>query len=85
MSENDPKLVVQLVEQMARLRWDIRHCDASIPQISTGNHACLTEPAASAETDLAEAAASRHSVSAKIRIEPPAVRTYSTLPAAIQL
>lgn len=30
-------------------------------------------------------AGSRQSVSTKIRIEPPAVRTYSTLPPAIQL
>lgn len=30
-------------------------------------------------------AGSRHRESAKIRIEPPAVRTYSTLPAEIQL
>src|SRR4051812_11041118 len=29
--------------------------------------------------------ASRHSESAKIRMEPPAVRTYSTFPAEIQL
>jgi len=29
--------------------------------------------------------ASRHSESEKIRIDPPAVRTYSTLPAEIQL
>jgi len=42
-------------------------------------------PLVLASATRAGRAGSRHSVSAKIRIDPPAVRTYSTLPAEIQL
>jgi hypothetical protein len=37
------------------------------------------------ERDTALSSGARHSVSTKILTEPPAVRTYSTLPLAIQL
>ena len=64
---------------------DIRNCIRADDR--RGTHACEPGAAvlASDSSDRAEGAASRHSVSAKIRMDPPAVRTYSTLPAEIQL
>ena len=84
--ENDPELVVQAVKQCLKI--------VSLPRVvglrAGGRrrlaHAC--EPGAVLASDSSErvaGAASRHSVSAKIRMDPPAVRTYSTLPAEIQL
>lgn len=65
--QDDPELVVQLVEQVAQITvhtW---------------------RPFVLASASRAGRAGSRHSVSVKMRIDPPAVRTYSTLPAEIQL
>jgi len=84
--EDDPELVVQAMKERLKVM--------SLPRVvglMAGGwrrlaHAC--EPGAVLTSDSSEraaGAASRHSVSAKIRMDPPAVRTYSTLPAEIQL
>jgi len=84
MRENDSQLVIQAVKQ--RLKVEARLRIACAGDRLRSAHAC--GPATVRESDSSERAgdaASRHSVSAKIRMDPPAVRTYSTLPAEIQL
>lgn len=80
--EDDSELIVQPMEKrrkLVRLRRFWR-----LVSEASGRH-----PLVAAETaDCSWRAgwlASRHRVSVKIRTEPPAVRTYSTFPAAIQL
>ena len=85
--EDDAQLIVQTMEQHTKLRgqrsraspvvcWERRSAHAWVPAVGVLS---LSE-----DCELA-VAGSRHNVSAKIRIDPPAVRTYSTLPAEIQL
>ena len=85
--ENDPELVVQTVKQNAELAFESRRARPIVCRQRGRTHAWV--PAAGAlslSEDCALAVAgSRHNVSAKIRIDPPAVLTYSTLPAEIQL
>jgi hypothetical protein len=57
------------------------HVLADQPEIHAGCPAGTELPGACRD----DSPGSRQSVSAKIRIDPPAVRTYSTLPAEIQL
>jgi len=84
MSQNDPQLVVQAVKQ--RLKVEARVRIAGIGAWLLSAHACGPATVREAESsERAGDAASRQSVSAKIRMDPPAVRTYSTLPAEIQL
>jgi hypothetical protein len=84
MGENDPQLVVQAVKQ--RLKVETRLRIAGIGAWLLSAHACGPATVRDAESsERAGDAASRQSVSAKIRMDPPAVRTYSTLPAEIQL
>jgi hypothetical protein len=85
VGEDDTELVVQAMKERLKL----------LPQRFVGPgagdprqeaHAC--EPGAVLTSDSSEragGAASRHRVSAKIRMDPPAVLTYSTFPAEIQL
>lgn len=84
VGEERPELIVQAMKQ--RLKVEVsRHVADAIDPLRDA-HACC--PGAVRESDSwvrAGVAASRHRVSAKMRIEPPAVRTYSTLPAEIQL
>jgi len=82
--QQDPELVIQAMEKRLQIEPCVGIGDAR--RILRAGHAC--GPATARESDSsvrAGAAASRHSVSAKIRMDPPAVRTYSTLPAEIQL
>jgi len=83
--EHHAKLIVQPVEE--RLQIWVRGLSAtSVGGRPRRAHAC--DPTAVLDSCSSERVvdiASRQSVSAKIRIEPPAVRTYSTFPAAIQL
>lgn len=84
MGEDDPELVVQSVKQHPQI--GLRPTGPVIARGGRELHAAL--PAGSCVSSFVSSragAASRHRVSAKIRIEPPAVRTYSTLPAEIQL
>jgi hypothetical protein len=86
MRQDDAELVVQAVKQRLKRLAVLRFVGPSAGDRRRQAHAC--EPGAVLESDSSEragAAASRHSVSAKIRMDPPAVRTYSTLPAEIQL
>jgi len=86
VSEDDPELVVQAVEERRQILALLRLVGPKAGDRGRQAHAC--EPGAVLESESSEragAAASRHSVSAKIRMDPPAVRTYSTLPAEIQL
>ena len=85
--EHDPELIVQAMKE----RLKLMPLQRIVGLLAVGRrrqaHAC--EPGAvllaseSSERDAGDA--SRHSVSAKMRMDPPAVRTYSTLPAEIQL
>src|SRR5688572_54606 len=82
--QDDAQLVVQPVEERAQLRVHLRHVIGRVGnwrEIHAWRPAVLTF----AGSERSVVPASRHNVSANIRIEPPAVRTYSTLPAAIQL
>ena len=85
VSQDDPQLVGQPVKQLAQFRVSLRGPWALV--LTTGNvyiHACW--PAGTEFPGVCRASlGSRHSESAKIRIDPPAVRTYSTFPAEIQL
>lgn len=81
--QKDSELVIQAVKQRLKIQTRVR---IGAREFAGPVHAC--GPAAARESvssERAGAAASRHSVSAKIRMDPPAVRTYSTLPAEIQL
>jgi len=90
MCEHDAELIIQLMKQQAELwiRCEDFHagairtawrCQAECPEV-----ACVPCDPLPFEPD-GRAPASRHSESAKMRIDPPAVRMYSTLPAEIQL
>jgi hypothetical protein len=84
--EDDPELVIQAVKQRLKVVSPPRVVGLMAGGRRRLAHAC--EPGAVLASDSSEraaGAASRHSVSAKIRMDPPAVRTYSTLPAEIQL
>jgi hypothetical protein len=84
MGEEDPQLVIQAVKE--RLKLALLLVGPTADDRRRQTHAC--EPGAVLDSESSEragAAASRHRVSAKIRMDPPAVRTYSTLPAEIQL
>jgi hypothetical protein len=87
MGQDDAELVVQAVKQRLKCLAVLRFVGPGAGDRRRQAHAC--EPGAvlveSDSSERAGAAASRHSVSAKIRMDPPAVRTYSTLPAEIQL
>ena len=85
--QDDSQLVVQLVKQHAELWVHGRgiHLDVIVP---TKRQVHAEWPVVAECATLFEPAgrvASRQSESAKMRIEPPAVRTYSTFPAEIQL
>ena len=76
VGENDPELIVQSMEEFDHCRRTRhRHAQASD---ATG---IRRAPG----TGLRASSGGRHKVSTKILTEPPAVRTYSTLPPAIQL
>jgi hypothetical protein len=85
--QDDPQLVVQLVEKPPHFRAGFNGVGVGTGELWGQVHA--GRPAVwvvlAAMTRVVDVAASLHSVSAKMRIDPPAVRTYSTLPAAIQL
>jgi hypothetical protein len=87
--EDDSELVVQAMKERLKFMGLLRLVGTGAVGRRRQAHAC--EPGAvlaSDDEDSSErvaGAASRHRVSAKIRIDPPAVRTYSTLPAEIQL
>lgn len=84
MGENNTELIVQAMKQGLKL-LPLRFVGIRADDRQEA-HAC--EPGAVLASDSSErtaGAASRQSVSAKMRMDPPAVRTYSTLPAEIQL
>jgi hypothetical protein len=87
VGEDDAQLVVQAVKERLKLLAVLRFAGPGAGDRRRQAHA--GEPGAvlvdSDSSERAGAAASRHRVSAKIRMDPPAVRTYSTLPAEIQL
>lgn len=81
-----PQLVVQAVEENPQIRAELPGRVGAFVASRGYVHAC--DPVVvltAAETCRAGDAGSRQSESAKIRIAPPAVRTYSTFPADIQL
>lgn len=88
MREDDPKLVVQAVEESRKIAcvrggWAIFGHFRGVGWLrgrpSNGHQAALVGD------DIRRPSGWRHSESVKMRMLPPAVRTYSTLPAAIQL
>lgn len=75
--QDDAELVVQAMEQ-----------ESQVARISTGRAGAIIggrHHEASLRVSSPTRPGSRQSVSTKIRTDPPAVRTYSTLPLAIQL
>ena len=87
MRQHDSELVIQLVKQQTEL-WirDWKVHSGVVPATCRLQAVCPVVAACATLAPLAgRALASRHSESAKIRIDPPAVRTYSTFPAEIQL
>lgn len=81
--ETDSQLIVQPVKKCRELRISRRHVERAPRAFSP----CVYAPCGSrsAQVDAEFDAGSRQSVSTKIRTDPPAVLTYSTLPPAIQL
>ena len=75
--EDDPELVVQAVEEEPEVRLVV-HGAVNPARVHGRDHD------ASLRVSSGVRPGSRQSVSTKIRTEPPAVRTYSTLPLAIQ-
>ena len=71
--QDDAELVVQRVKQLTQLG-------------RVGTHFCASKGVVKVPSNAGSCACgSRHRESTKIRTDPPAVRTYSTLPAVIQL
>jgi hypothetical protein len=85
VSQNDTELIVQPVKQAAHFVRDSMFAHLGVARMRSMPHTCPIGLAALVGVAPADGVASRHSVSAKMRIDPPAVRTYSTFPAAIQL
>jgi len=81
--QDDPQLVVQLMEQQAQLLGLRFGSDwlAAGPPAHAWEPVVRTAPL----TWRGCESGSRHSESAKMRMAPPAVRMYSTFPAEIQL
>jgi hypothetical protein len=85
VGEDHAELIVQPVEQRSDLHPFERGIRSSLPRF---RHAEQRVDAHAAGVELVKRcvpSGCRQSVSTKIRMLPPAVRTYSTLPAAIQL
>src|SRR4051812_18048386 len=88
--QHDTELIIQLVKEQTEL-WirDLSIHSGRVPVRPGGAQAVCPVVAVcctlGAGVPAGRAFASRHSESAKMRIEPPAVRTYSTFPAEIQL
>jgi hypothetical protein len=83
LCQKDSQLVIQAVKQRLKTETGLT---IGVEGRLRPCHACDPDAVReSVSSGRAGAAASRHSVSAKIRMDPPAVRTYSTLPAEIQL
>lgn len=86
VGENNTELVVQLVKQRPQIGVLLCHVSAGSRRLGCAVHArSPAVPVALTPTARLDVEASRHNVSVKMRIDPPAVRTYSTLPAEIQL
>jgi hypothetical protein len=87
LRQHDTKLVVQAV--MERLQLAITLGRVGVRADHWRRHAQAwvsgAEPDSRGLSERAGDAPSRQRVSAKMRMEPPAVRTYSTFPAEIQL
>jgi len=84
--QHDSELIIQAVEERLELPLLLRL--VGLRAVGRRRQVHAGEPGAVLASDSSErgvGAASRHNVSAKIRMDPPAVRTYSTLPAEIQL
>ena len=84
--QHDSELIIQAVDERLELPLLLRF--VGLRAVGRRRQVHAWEPGAVLASDSSErdvGAASRHSVSAKIRMDPPAVRTYSTLPAEIQL
>lgn len=84
--QNHAQLVVQAMEEDPQIRAELPRCVGAF--VASRRYVHAWDPVVvltAAETCRAGDAGSRHSESAKIRIAPPAVRTYSTFPAEIQL
>jgi hypothetical protein len=80
------ELIVQSMKEQTELGAELGAFDPEVRAARRQVHAC--DPVvglAPAVTCRDDAAGSRQRESAKMRIAPPAVRTYSTLPAEIQL
>src|SRR4051794_19222386 len=75
--EDDSELIVEAMEQQAEIGRLVRGCAGTI--VGGRRHDVFLR------VRSPEGSGSRQSVSPKIRTDPPAVRTYSTLPLAIQL
>jgi hypothetical protein len=89
MRQHNAELVIQLVKQQTELWIRERSIHSGrVPVLRGGAQAVCPVVVACCTLGvlvLGRAFASRHNESAKMRIEPPAVRTYSTFPAEIQL
>ena len=91
VGKNDPELVVQPVKHLTQVGLRLRERRQGIRHLRSDGHAGVTHVFRVATTWLPFAelstgtAGDRHRESAKMRMEPPAVRTYSTFPAEIQL
>ena len=92
VGQNDPKLIVQAVEEKTQLRHLV-HVSPRRARFSADDapHQAWFRPSAchgagvGVVVDRPSPLASRHNVSTKIRTDPPAVRTYSILPLDNQL
>src|SRR6185295_8117361 len=90
--QHNAELIIELVKQQTEL-WIRDHHrsihSGCVPALPAGVQALCPVVAACCTLGAlvlpGRAFASRQSESAKMRIEPPAVRTYSTFPAEIQL
>jgi len=83
--QDDTQLIIQSMKQERK----IRRCQRGINRCAVRPrrliHAWCPAVLSFPDSKRVDIPGSRHSVSAKIRIEPPAVRTYLTFRAAIQL
>jgi hypothetical protein len=86
VGQDDTKLIVEPMKEKPQVRLDLWGFTFTGLQESCETHAPgPAGTAGSEDIDRDDSPGSRHNESTKMRIEPPAVRTYSTFPLEIQL
>ena len=85
VGEDHPELIIQSMEQPREIGLGRIHRSWECSSCASARHAPLRRRSFHSTLGTCVLPGSRQSVSAKMRTDPPAVRTYSTFPPASQL